>query len=277
MAGRGSRRTSRQDERGSDEIDTTVAHPARVYDHLIGGKDNYAADRELAASMTAQMPDLPVMLRANRDFLVRAVAHLARDRGVRQFLDVGSGIPTSPTVHEVAQEVDPRSRVVYVDNDPIVLAHSRALLISSPEGRTAFVAGDAHDPEAILADPAVFGTLDRTRPIALLLVSVLMYFDDAAAHHLVATLLGALPPGSHLVISHPTSDFDPETSKRAADAGLAGGIVYHNRSGAEVERFFAGLELVEPGVVPLLGWRPPIEHPDPPRVLYWAGMGFTSA
>lgn len=260
----------------TEEIDTTVAHPARVYDHLIGGKDNYAADRQLAASMTAQMPDLPVMLRANRDFLVRAVTHLARDRGVRQFLDVGSGIPTSPTVHEMAQACVPSARVVYVDNDPIVRAHSRALLVSSPEGRTAFVAGDAREPGAILADPAVFRTLDRDRPIALLLVSVLMYFDDDVAHHLVTTLLGALPPGSHLVISHPTSDFDPETSRRAADAGLRGGITYHNRSRADVERFFAGLEMVEPGVVPMLDWRPSLEHPDPRRVLYWAGMGVTS-
>lgn len=256
-------------------IDTAVAHPARVYDYLIGGKDNYAPDRALGDAMAAEMPRLPEMLRANRDFLGRAVAHLVGERGIRQFLDVGSGIPVGRPVHEVAQEIDPTARVVYVDNDPVVLAHSRALLVGDPRGRTAFVEADARDPEAILADPAVAATLDRTQPVALMLVSVLMYFDDETAHHLVRTLLSGLPPGSHLTISHPTSDFDPDVSRRAARAGAEGGISYHNRSRAEVERFFAGLDLVDPGIVPMLAWRPGIAHPDPHRVLYWVGMGAT--
>ncbi len=252
-------------------IDSTVAHPARVYDFMLGGKDNYAPDRELAEAMKEQLPDLPAMLRANREFLGRAVRHLVSERGIRQFLDVGSGIPTPQNVHQEAQELDPAARVVYVDNDPMVLAHSRALMVGTPEGRTAFAMGDARDPDAVLADPAVFATLDRTQPIALLLVSILMYFSDEEAYAIVATLMDALPPGSHLVISHPTADFHPE-SHRAADVGTSGGITYNNRSQAEVERFFTGLDLLDPGVVPMLEWRPGIAHPRPRSVFYWVGV-----
>ena len=253
-------------------IDDAVAHPARVYDYLLGGKDNYAPDRALAEAMTAQLPDLPTMLLANRDFLGRAVAHLVADRGVTQFLDIGSGIPTPVNVHQVAQEIEPSARVVYVDDDPMVLAHARALMVGTPQGRTAFVAGDACDPAAILADPAVFGTLDRERPVALMLVSVLMYFPDDVAYGIVRALLDALPSGSHLTISHPTVDFDPAGAAAAA-VGSAGGIDYHNRTRAEVERFFDGLEMVEPGVVPMLEWRLGIRHPRPRSVYYWVGMG----
>ncbi len=259
-------------ERSRPAIDDTVAHPARVYDYLLGGKDNYAPDRALAAAMTASLPDLPTMLQANRDFLGRAVTHLVTERGVTQFLDIGSGIPTAANVHQVAQAIEPSTRVVYVDNDPMVLAHARALMVGTPEGRTEFVAGDATDPAAILADPAVFGTLDRERPIALMLVSMLMYFPDDVAHRIARTLMDALPPGSHLTISHPTVDFDP-ASAAAAEVGSSGGIAYHNRTRAEVERFFDGLELVEPGIVPMLEWRPGIRHPRPRSVYYWVGMG----
>lgn len=259
-------------DRPRPAIDDTVAHPARVYDYMIGGKDHYAPDRELADAMTATLPALPVMLQANRDFLGRAVRHLVTERGVTQFLDVGSGIPTAANVHQVAQGIDPAARVVYVDNDPMVLAHARALMVGTPEGRTAFVADDARDPAAILADPVVFETLDRERPVALMLVSMLMYFTDDEAYPMVRTLLAALPPGSHLTISHPTADFDPE-SAAAAEVGSTGGITYHNRTRAEVERFFEGLDLVEPGVVPMLEWRLGIRHPRPRSVYYWVGMG----
>lgn len=255
-------------------VDATVAHPARVYDFLIGGKDHYAPDRALAEAMTARLPTLPAMLRANRDFLGRAVRHLVGARGVTQFLDVGSGIPTAANVHQVAQSVDPSARVVYVDNDPMVLAHARALMVGTPEGRTAFVMGDARDPRAILDDPVVFETLDRVQPVALMLVSVLMYFPDDVAYELVRVLLAALPPGSHLTISHPTVDFDP-AGAGAAEAGGSGGIAYHNRTRAEVERFFDGLDLVEPGIVPMLEWRSGIRHPHPRSVYYWVGMGTT--
>jgi O-methyltransferase involved in polyketide biosynthesis len=260
-------------ERPRPAIDDTVAHPARVYDFLIGGKDNYAPDRALAEAMTARLPGLPEMLRANRDFLGRAVRHLVAERGVTQFLDIGSGIPTAANVHQVAQRIDPSARVVYVDNDPMVLAHARALMVGTPQGRTAFVAGDANDPRAILADPVVFGTLDRERPVALMLVSLLMYFPDDVAHEIVRVLLDALPSGSHLTISHPTVDFDPTGGADAAEAGAGGGIAYHNRTRDEVERFFAGLDLVEPGIVPMLEWRPGIAHPRPRSVYYWVGMG----
>ncbi len=254
-------------------IDDTVANPARVYDFLLGGKDHYAPDRALGEAMTAQLPGLPDMVRANRDFLGRAVRHLIGERGIRQFLDIGSGIPTAANVHQVAQAIDPAARVVYVDNDPMVLAHARALMNSTPEGRTAFVAADVRDPRSVLADPAVFATLDRGHPVALMIVSMLMLFSDEEAASLVRTLLDALPAGSHLTISHPTVDFDPTGGAEAARVGSRGGIAYHNRTLAEVERFFDGLELVEPGIVPMLEWRPGIRHPRPRSVYYWVGMG----
>lgn len=255
------------------EIDTTIAHPARVYDYLLGGKDNYAPDRALAEAMIEQLPTLPEMTRANRDFLGRAVRYLVDEQGIRQFLDIGSGIPTASNVHQVAQEIEPSVRVVYVDNDPVVLAHSRALLTSAPQGRTTCVDGDARDPRAILDDPAVLATLDRSQPVALMLVSVLMYFPDDEARSIVATLMDALPAGSLLTISHPTVDFDPNAGPQAAAAGASRGIVYHNRTGQEVERFFDGLNMVEPGVVPMLEWRPRLQDPHPRSVYYWVGIG----
>ena len=253
-------------------IDDTVAHPARVYDYMLGGKDNYAPDRALAEAMTARLPSLPEMLRANRDFLGRAVRHLVAERGIRQFLDIGSGLPAASNMHQVAQAIDPAARVVYVDNDPMVLAHARALMTSTPEGCTEFVSADARDPRSILADPAVVGTLDRDRPVALMIVSMLMLVDDEEATGLVRTLLDALPAGSHLTISHPTVDFDPTGGAEAARAGSSGGIAYRNRTLAEVERFFDGLDPVEPGIVPMLEWRPGIRHPRPRSVYYWVGM-----
>jgi O-methyltransferase involved in polyketide biosynthesis len=258
-------------------IDTSRAHPARVYDYLLGGKDNFAADRAAADAMTMQLPSLPTMIRANRQFLYRAVRHLVVDFGIRQFLDVGSGIPTACNVHQVAQEVDPGARVVYVDNDPVVATHSRALLSGAHPGSTAFILADAADPAAILADPAIAATLDLTEPVALMLVSVLMYFDDATTRAMLDTLLAALPPGSLLTVSHPTADFDPQTVGRAVAAAEQGGLTYVPRSAAEIAALCAGLELVDPGIAPLLAWRP-----DPARgrgrgrddrsVYYWVAM-----
>jgi SAM-dependent methyltransferase len=256
-------------------LDTSRPHPARVYDYLLGGKDNFAADRELAEAMMAALPKMPAMARANRQFLQRALRHLVTDLGIGQFLDVGSGIPTARNTHEVVQELDPTARVVYVDNDPVVAAHSRALLTGHPQGATAFLPGDARDPEAILADPALTATLDLDRPVGLMLVSVLMYFDDDAAHRIVRTLLDALPPGSHLTISHPTADFDPEAGARAVAVARRGGLTYITRSRDEVAAFFTGLRVVEPGVVPIAGWRPelgPGPHGDERRAYFWGGM-----
>jgi len=257
----------------SPDIDITRAHPSRVYDYLLGGKDNFAADRRAADAMTLQLPSLPTMARANRQFLHRAVRHLAGHLGVRQFLDIGSGIPTACNVHQIAQDTAPGTRVVYVDNDPVVATHSRALLSGACPGSTAFVLADATDPARLLADPALTATLDLTGPVALLLVSVLMYFDDRIAGAIVETLLDALPPGSCLVVSHPTADFDPEAADRAVEAARCGGLTYRPRSGSAVRGFFAGLELVEPGIVPMLAWRPEAPYADERGVYYWAGVG----
>jgi O-methyltransferase involved in polyketide biosynthesis len=254
-------------------VDITRAHPARVYDYLLGGKDNFAADRRAADAMTMALPSLPTMTRANRQFLHRAVRHLVDGLGVRQFLDIGSGIPTARNVHQVARDTAPGTRVVYVDNDPVVAAHSRALLSGEDPGSTAFVLADAADPARVLADPALTATLDLAEPVALMLVSVLMYFDDPTTRGIVATLLDALPPGSCLTVSHPTADFDPEIAGRAVAAAGRGGLTYRPRSESEVRGLFAGLELVDPGVVPLLAWRPVAARGDERSVYYWAGMG----
>jgi O-methyltransferase involved in polyketide biosynthesis len=255
-------------------LDTSRAHPARVYDHLLGGKDNFAADRAAGDAMTARLPALPAMARANRAFLHRVVRHIVRVEGVRQFLDIGSGIPTARNVHQVAQDADPGARVVYVDHDPVVAAHSRALLTGRATGATAFVEADATDPHAVLADPAVAATLDLDEPVALMLVSVLMYFPDEVAHRVVRTLLGALPPGSLVAVSHPTADFDPRASAEAVAVARLSGLTYLPRSRAQVAELLAGTEPVEPGIVPLLAWRPEdgLAPADPHAAYYWAAL-----
>jgi hypothetical protein len=242
------------------EIDTGIPHPARVYDYLLADK------------MAEQMPGLPVMTRANRAFLGRAVEVLAGELGMRQFLDIGSGLPTNRNVHQVAQEVDPACRVLHVDNDPIVLAHGHALLAGDPAGRTGLIEADARDPRSILADPRLAAVLDRGEPVALMLLSFLMYFPDDVAHDNVSTFLDAFPSGSTLTISHPTTDFDPESAGNAVAAAQAGGITYIPRSGPDVESFFVGLEPVEPGVVPMETWRPAGPVADPHAVHYWVGV-----
>jgi SAM-dependent methyltransferase len=259
-------------------IDATVAHGARTYDYWLGGKDNYPADRALGDLIRERIPTISAMALANRAFLTRAVRYLAREAGIRQFLDIGTGIPTAPNVHQIAQAVDPASRVVYVDNDPIVLAHARALMASTREGRTAFLLGDFMDPEAILAGPELRDALDVGEPVGLLLVAMLMYFDPAEGHDpypIVNALLDALPAGSHVAISHPTGDFDPEAMAAVQAVIRQSGITFVQRGHTEVGRFFDGLELVEPGVVPVLAWRPdPQDMPpvDPKSAYYWAGI-----
>ena len=273
-----SRRVAGADpDRLPQEINTNVAHPARVYDYWLGGKDNFPADRALAEHIMQAIPTMRAMARANRAFLTRAVRYLAGEAGIRQFLDIGTGIPTSPNVHEVAQTVAPDARVVYVDNDPIVLAHARALLASQNVGGTAFIPGDLRKPQAILDHPTLRMTLDLTRPVAVLLVAVLMYFRDSEDPNpagMVSTLLGPMPPGSYLAVTHPTADFDPQAMAGAVAAAEQAGVTLVPRSRAETEALFAGLELVEPGVVPVLAWRPDAEPPaDPHSAYYWAGVG----
>jgi hypothetical protein len=257
------------------DINTNAAHPARVYDYWLGGKDNFPADRALAELMIQAIPNMRAMAAANRAFLGRAVRYLAEEAGVRQFLDIGTGIPTSPNVHEVAQEAAPDARVVYVDNDPIVLAHARALLTSQDAGETAFILADLREPKSILDHPALTSTLDLGQPVALLVVAVLMYFrdtDDPNPFEMVATLLERLPSGSYLAITHPTPEFNPEETARAVAAAEAAGVTLVPRGKAEIEGFFSGLELVEPGVTPVLSWRPDEPVADPTVAYYWAGI-----
>jgi hypothetical protein len=258
------------------EIDTSVAHQARVYDYLIGGKDNFAVDREVGDMVLKANPDLALTARANRAFLGRAVRFLASEAGIRQFLDVGTGIPSADNTHEVAQAVAPETRVVYVDNDPIVLAHARALLTSAPEGRTAYLDADARDPDTILERAAE--TLDFGEPVAVMLLSVLQVIDDPYA--LTSRLLRAVPAGSCMAISVPASDIQEEaqaawTSRMAGDFPRA---TIGLRSHAEVTGFFDGLEILEPGVVPVNHWRPGPGGPDPARALpNWGAVGRKSA
>jgi len=256
------------------QIDTSVAHSARVYDYWLGGKDNFAADRALGDAMVAAIPNLPTMARANRAFLARAVRYLAGEAGIRQFLDIGPGMPTVGNTHEVAQDVAPESRVLYVDHDPIVLAHSRALITSASQGQTEYLMADLREPEAILADPVLPKVLDLGQPVALMLVAILMYFRDSEnPQGMVSTLLDALPSGSFVAITHPTADFDPAAFNAASAAAEHAGITLVSRSKTDIEQFLSGLEIVEPGVVPVLAWRPDDGPPeDPTAAYYWAGV-----
>jgi len=259
------------------EIDTSVPHEARMYDYWLGGKDNYPADRALGDLFREKIPTISAMARANRAFMRRVVRHLAAEAGIRQFLDIGTGIPTEPNVHQISQSIDPTCRVLYVDKDPLVLAHARALMSSTPEGRTAFVLGDLLDPDEILASPQVRDVLDLRRPVALLLVAILMYFDPEQGedpYPLVRRLVDALPSGSYVAITHPTGDFDPEPVQAVHEVAKAGGITMLPRSREQVTAFLDGLELVDPGVSPVAAWRPdPADTPvDPHSAWYWGAL-----
>ncbi|MFI5909886.1 SAM-dependent methyltransferase [Dactylosporangium sp. NPDC051541] len=237
-------------------FDTDRPHPARVYDYLLGGKDNFAPDRAAAQAGLQVNPNAATAPRQNRAFLTRTVRFLA-EAGVRQFLDIGTGLPTSPNVHEVAQAVDPAARIVYADNDPIVLAHARALLTSAPEGRTAYVDSTLQDVDGLLRAPEFRDNIDLTRPVALLLYAILHFLpDDDEPYDIVRRLMAALPSGSYLVLSHITADYQPEEWAKFTAIMRAQGITTQLRGRAEVTRFFDGLDLVDPGVVPILQWRP---------------------
>jgi hypothetical protein len=237
-------------------LDTSVAHPARIWDYWLGGKDNFAADREAAERVLEVTPIVAKVARADRAFLARVVHHLAADLGIRQFLDIGTGLPTANNTHEVAQRAAPESRIVYVDNDPIVLAHARALLTSDPRGATAYTEADARDTDAILA--AAERTLDLSQPVAVLLLGILLFIpDEDDPFSITRRLMAATAPGSYLAISHGASDIQAEAAARA-------GGRYNERSAVplllrtrdEVARFFDGLEITEPGIVPLNKWQP---------------------
>jgi hypothetical protein len=256
-----------------DELDTGIPQSARVYDFLLGGKDNYEADRAVGAALIQQAPALPVMVRAQRQLLARMVEYLVVEAGVRQFLDIGTGIPTADNVHEVAQGIAPETRVVYVDNDPIVLAHARALMRSTADGRTAFIQADVREPEAILEDATLAGVLDRRQPIALLLIGIVHHLrDDDRPYDVVRRLVDWLPSGSYLGVVTPSADFDPELMRSIAATAERSGIPYVPRGKEETERFFDGLEFVDPAVVPILAWRAQRKPRDPNAVHGWAGL-----
>jgi S-adenosyl methyltransferase len=242
---------------GSLPFDTSVAHQARMYDYLLGGKDNYAADRAAVEAGLKFFPDMAFTVRANREFLGRAVRYLAGEAGVRQFLDIGTGIPAAGNTHQVAQAIAPESRVVYVDYDPIVLAHARALLTSSDAGATDYIDADLRDTGAILEQAGQL--LDFTKPVAVTMLAILHSIPDSDdPHAIVARVMDAIPSGSYLAISHAGYELlDPEVQR-----GLLGTwngkvqqqLVYRNRE--QVGRFFAGMDLVEPGLVRVEEWRP---------------------
>jgi hypothetical protein len=243
---------------GSDiDLKTDVPHSARVYDYLLGGKDNFSADRAAAAEITKGWANLPRSMRANRNFMARVARYLAAEQGIRQFLDIGTGLPTSPNLHEIAQEVAPESRIAYVDNDPIVLVHARALLTSTPEGQTTYLDADLRDPDAILESRQLRETLDLDRPIAVTVFAILHFItDDAVAQDIIDRLMRPLPPGSILALSACTADSAPEEVSAGVAAYNANGIPLVARDRAEVERFFDGLELLDPGVVLVNHWHP---------------------
>jgi S-adenosyl methyltransferase len=239
-------------------IDFSRPHTARMYDYLLGGKDHFAIDRETMEVGLRSWPSARVYARENRMFLARAVEYLVREAGIRQFLDIGTGLPSANNVHEVAQRIAPDSRVVYVDNDPLVFVHAQALLTSGPAGHTAYVHADLRDPKKIFANPVVRETLDFNEPIALLLVAILHFIpDEDAPGALVSTLMSGLAPGSYLVSSHVTAELDPDGVHGMERAYRAGGLWAGARTAADFGRlFFTDLELVDPGVVPISDWRP---------------------
>jgi SAM-dependent methyltransferase len=236
------------------QIDTSTAHSARVYDYLLGGKDNYLPDREAAEHLIKTVPTAADSVRQNRWFMHRAARYLAAEEGIRQFLDIGTGIPTSPNLHEIVQRADPAARVVYVDNDPIVLAHAHARLTSSPSGQVTYLHADMRDPKTILQAPELTGTLDLGQPAALLILSTLhLVTDPADARELLHQYVSVLAPGSFLVLSVSTND---GSSQAAGPLLRSHGISVLQRSRSEAAALFDGLDLVEPGVVGVRQWRP---------------------
>jgi hypothetical protein len=257
-------------------FDTSVAHVARVYNYWLGGKDNFAADRAAGEQAIKAFPNIPLSARANRAFLARAVRFLAGEVGIRQFLDIGTGIPSANNTHEVAQSVAPESRIVYVDNDPVVLTHARALLTSNPAGVTDYIDADLRHPLRILEGAARM--LDFERPVAVMLMAILQHVsDDEDPYNVVATLRDALPPGSYLALSHPASDIDADEMAKMAqilNQMMAEKVTFRDRAAAA--KFFDGLELVEPGLVQASKWRPGSEIEAASPAALWAGVALKS-
>ena len=254
-------------------LDTGHAHSARIYNYWLGGEDNFAADREAAEQAIAANPGIVADVRANRAFLARAVRYLAAECGVRQFLDIGTGLPTASNTHEVAQAAAPDARIVYADNDPVVLAHARALLTSTPEGATAYLDADLRDAAAIVR--AASATLDFSEPVALMLLIILHLIpDEDDPYGIVASLMGAMPAGSYLVLAHPASDIRAakmaEMTRRVNER--LSGPKATMRDRAAITRFFDRLDLLEPAVVQPQQWRPEPGIPSPSQVTAWCAV-----
>ena len=247
-------------------IDTSVPHPARRYNYLLGGKDNFAADRASGDQLIEWFPTVRTSAIENRRFLRRAVRYLAGECGVRQFLDIGTGLPTADNTHQVAQAVAPESRVVYVDNDPMVMVHARALLTSTPEGATSYLEDDLNHPDRILRRTELHNTIDMEQPVALMLVAILHFVPgEGAVTPIVRRLIDALAPGSYVVITGSTYDFSPPDVREGYLQLLREGkIDIWSRGKAEYLDMLDGLELMEPGIVPVAEWRPDPDAEIPP-------------
>ncbi|HEX4089924.1 MAG TPA: SAM-dependent methyltransferase [Trebonia sp.] len=253
------------------DFDITVPHISRVYDYWLGGKDNFAADRELGQQTLEAYPNIVDSVRANRAFLARSVRYLTTEVGIRQFLDIGAGLPTAGNVHEVAQREAPDSRVVYADNDPVVLSHARALLRSTPQGGLAYLDADLRYPDMILAEAVK--TLDFRQPVAIMLLTVLQFIPEDEVSSVIERLTTACPSGSYLVISHPASDIDADRHNemvRRMNDSMAQKVTLRDLSA--VTRMFDGLELAEPGVVKASRWRPDSDAQRATPTVLWAGL-----
>jgi S-adenosyl methyltransferase len=250
--------------RPGPKLDTTVSHSARIWNYWLGGKDNYAVDREAGDKVAAMLPSIVAQARADRAFLGRAVRYLAGEAGIRQFLDIGTGLPTAENTHEVAQRVAPQSRIVYADNDPMVLSHARALLTSTAEGACDYVDGDLREPGKILAQAA--RTLDFSQPAGLMLLGILHHIPGTEeAYSIVRQLVAALAPGSFVVINHSTSAVHGAAMEEAvAHWNRVGTPSMTLRSPEQISRFFDGLDLLAPGVVSCSRWRPDLSSLDKP-------------
>jgi O-methyltransferase involved in polyketide biosynthesis len=259
------------DDQIPEKLDASVPHSARVWNYWLGGKDHFAADRALGEQIAKFFPDIRPIARASREFLTRATQYLTGEAGIRQFLDIGTGLPTADNTHEVAQRTDPHARIVYVDNDPMVLVHARALLTSTPEGATAYIDADVRDPDSILRDAAK--TLDFTQPVALMMLGILgNVVDYEEARSIVDRLVAAIPSGSYLVVNDGTNIINREARDEATRVSIEAGTPYIARSPEEIEGYFEGLELVEPGVVSSTRWRPDSQGDPPTEVDVFCGM-----
>ncbi|MEU7716749.1 SAM-dependent methyltransferase [Streptomyces tibetensis] len=259
------------------DIDTSRPHSARMYDYYLGGKDHFEVDKLAAERVAEAYPAIFVCARENRAFMHRATRVLAREHGIRQWLDIGTGIPTEPNLHQVAQSVVPDARVVYADNDPLVLKYAERLMRSTSEGRTTYIEADVNDPQSLLNAPELAEILDLEQPVALSLNALMHFVTDAQdPYGIVRRLLDVLPSGSALALSHCTPDFDPATWQKVTDIYTTAGTPVQFRSREEVTRFFDGLDLLEPGVTVGHRWRPDPAEGDAPtdaEVSLWTGVG----